>query len=156
MMDSRKNYCRSCDSACCRYFTMPLETPRNRDDFDAMRWYILHEDVSIYVDDEGDWYVNIDAPCRALGDDNKCRIYRTRPDVCRDHTDEACEKHGGEYDFREHFRNENDLMAYAREFLARKEASRGRRSRAAKNAWKRRRAAAGLASPARQDARRSS
>ena len=83
-------------------------------------------------------------------------IYRTRPDVCRDHTDEACEKHGGEHDFREHFHSDKELMAYAREFVARKDAARRRRSRAAKNAWKRRRAAAGTVSPARHGARRPS
>ena len=156
MTDSRKDYCRGCRSTCCRYFTVPLETPEDADDFDAMRWYILHEGVSIYVDDEGDWYVNVDAPCRALADDNRCRIYDARPDVCRDHTDEACEEHGGEYDFREHFRNEEALMAYARAFLARKEASRSNRSRAAKDAWQRRTASAGTGSPARRRARRPS
>jgi len=156
MAKSRKNYCRGCDSMCCRYFTVPLETPEDADDFDAMQWYILHEGISIYVDDEGDWYVNVDVRCRALDDDGRCRIYRRRPDICRDHTAEICERHGDEYDFREHFHNEKELMAYAREFLARREASRKRRSRAAKNAWRRRRATATAASPARRGARRSS
>jgi len=142
---TRNGYCRGCDGKCCRYFTVPLEKPEDWDDFDALRWYILHEGVSIYVDDDGDWYVNVDVPCRALGADNMCRIYNTRPDICRDHTDDVCEKYGGEYDFREHFRSEKELVAYARAFLARKEASRRRRSRAARKAWKKRRAAAGTA-----------
>jgi len=134
MSDEQTSYCRDCGSKCCRYFTVPLGRPEDRDDFDAMKWYILHQGVSIYIDREGDWYVNVDSRCTALGDDGLCRVYASRPEICRVHTDAVCEKHEANYDFREHFFTVEQLMAYAERYLARREEVRRTRSVAAKRA----------------------
>ena len=145
MSDGRTEYCDGCDSRCCRYFTVPLGAPEDWDDFDAMRWYLLHEGVSIYVDAEGDWLLNVSSPCRALDENGLCKVYDSRPHICRDHTEAVCEKGETRYDFREHFFTADELEAYARRFMARREASRRRRSLAAKRAWNRRRLAGQLA-----------
>ena len=139
MSNLQTSYCRDCDSKCCQYFTVPLSRPADRDDFDAMTWYILHGGVSIYIDHEGDWYVNVTSRCTALGQDGLCRIYSVRPEICRVHTDEICEKDEANYDFREHFFTVEELTAYARKFLDRKEEVRRTRSVAAKRSWQRRR-----------------
>ena len=139
MSNDQTSYCRDCGSKCCRYFTVPLTRPEDADDFDAMKWYLLHEGVSVYIDDEGDWYVNVTSPCSALGQDGLCRIYSVRPDICRVHTNEICEKDDSRYDFREHFFTVEALMDYARRFLDRKEEVRRKKSMAAKRAWQRRR-----------------
>lgn len=138
MSKKQTDYCEGCNAECCRYFTVPLDKPEDRDDFDAMHWYILHEGVSIHVDDEGDWYVNVVNRCRALGENNLCAAYDRRPEICRDHNDGVCEKNGVPYDFREQFSTPEELMAYAEKFLARREAARTRRSLAAKRVWKQR------------------
>ena len=113
-------YCAECEKACCRYFTVPLDKPEDEDDFDAMTWYILHEGVSIFIDGEGDWFVNIASRCRKLGDDGLCRIYKKRPEICRDHTREVCEQNEGPYDFKKHFFKAKELRTYAKKFLAKK------------------------------------
>ncbi len=141
MAENVTDYCKDCDAKCCKYFTVPLDAPEDEEDFDAFYWYILHEGVSIFIDDEGDWFINIENRCGALDKNNRCRVYSRRPQICRDHTLEVCEKSEEPYDFREHFFTAKQLQSYARKFLARKEAIRRRRSRAAKRAWRRRRAA---------------
>ncbi len=80
---SKKNQCGLCDGQCCRYFALPLDTPEDRDDYDDIRWYLCHEDVTVFVED-GDWYVNVKNSCRNLSkEDSKCSIYNHRPTVCR-------------------------------------------------------------------------
>ena len=37
------NLCEYCTAKCCRYFTFPLEKPTTRQEFDALRWSLLHE-----------------------------------------------------------------------------------------------------------------
>lgn len=138
----KTDYCVDCNALCCRYFTVPLDEPEDDEDFDAFRWYILHKGVSIFIDDEGDWFVAIQNDCGALGKKNLCKVYDRRPEICRRHNEEVCEKDGTPYTFREHFFSEKELMAYARKHLARLAETRRRRSEAAKRAWRRRKAAA--------------
>ena len=148
MTIDRTDYCKGCDSKCCRYFTVPLDPPEDQDDFDAMSWYILHEGVSIFIDADGDWYVNMRSRCEALGDDHLCAVYHERPEICRVHNQDVCERNDEDYDFKEHFFTLAELRAYAEKFLARREELRRRRSQAARRAWQRRRASSGDASPA--------
>lgn len=145
MGKDRTEYCNGCDARCCRYFTVPLERPEDEHDFDALYWYMLHEGVSIYVDAEGDWFVNVDSRCRALGEDGMCTVYSRRPDICREHNDEICEKGDEEYGFREHFLTVEALKDYAARALARRDEVQRRRSEAARLAWRRRKASGGAA-----------
>ncbi|NIA21151.1 MAG: YkgJ family cysteine cluster protein [Anaerolineaceae bacterium] len=120
MAVEQTEYCTVCEKMCCKYFTVPLEKPKDKDDFDAMLWYILHEGVSIFIDEEGDWFVNVASRCRKLGDDGLCMAYEKRPKICRDHTDEVCERNEGPYDFKKHFFKAKELRAYAKKVLAKR------------------------------------
>ena len=122
-------YCTVCEKMCCKYFTVPLEKPKNKDDFDAMIWYILHEGVSIFVDDEGDWFVNVASRCRKLGDDGLCLAYEKRPEICQDHTGEVCERNEGPYDFKKHFFKAKELRAYARKVLAKRKSKKNKKNK---------------------------
>ena len=82
--------CEFCTAKCCRYFALPIETPENRKDFEFIRWYMLHGDTTIFCDD-GDWYLMVHNRCDHLQDDNRCGIYETRPQICRDYTTKDCE-----------------------------------------------------------------
>lgn len=82
--------CEYCTAKCCRYFALPIETPTTFEDFEHIRWYMIHGRVSMFVEDET-WYLMVHADCRHLLDDNRCGDYDNRPQICRDYTTENCE-----------------------------------------------------------------
>jgi hypothetical protein len=51
---AKKSQCSKCTGLCCRYFALPIETPDDKEDYDDIRWYLCHEDVTVFVED-GDW-----------------------------------------------------------------------------------------------------
>ena len=50
--------CEYCTAKCCRYFALPIETPEDAEDFDFLRWYLVHDRASIFTDDDK-WYIMI-------------------------------------------------------------------------------------------------
>jgi Fe-S-cluster containining protein len=85
-----KVLCEYCTAKCCRYFAMPIETPEERADFEFIRWFLLHDRATVFKEDE-DWYLLVHTQCRHLQEDNRCGIYDTRPQVCRDYSTKNCE-----------------------------------------------------------------
>ena len=85
-----QSLCDFCVAKCCRYFALPIETPTVRQDFDYIRWYLLHEGATVFVE-EGSWYLLVYATCKHLQHDNRCGIYTTRPQICRDYSTKNCE-----------------------------------------------------------------
>lgn len=107
-----KNQCEKCTGLCCRYFALPIETPETRDDFDDIRWYLCHRDVTVFVED-GDWYVSIKNECRHLSKkDHRCTIYEKRPKICRKYKHSDCDFVEGEYDYELHFTSDQDMEEY--------------------------------------------
>jgi len=93
-----KILCEYCTARCCRYFALPMETPTTWADFEHCRWYLLHEHVSIFVDEEV-WYLSVQTSCKSLLSDNRCGIYETRPQICREYHTKDCEyDNDGVYD----------------------------------------------------------
>lgn len=84
------NVCQYCNARCCRYFALPIDKPETYKEFDFVRWYLLHEKTSVFIDD-GTWYLLVDNKCKNLGDDNRCLIYEQRPQICREYSNEKCE-----------------------------------------------------------------
>ena len=84
------NLCAYCNAKCCRYFALPIETPEEWEDFEFIRWYLLHERATVFVED-GEWYLLVHNKCKALRDDNMCGAYETRPQICRDYKTDKCE-----------------------------------------------------------------
>ena len=82
--------CNYCTAKCCRYFALPLDTPTTWKDFDFLRWFLLHERASAFVED-GTWYLLVHTLCRHLRADNLCGIYETRPNICRAYKTTNCE-----------------------------------------------------------------
>jgi Fe-S-cluster containining protein len=76
--------CHVCTARCCKYFALSIDKPRSKEDFDHIRWYLMHEGIAVWVED-GDWYLEVRTVCRHLQPDNSCGIYETRPQVCRDY-----------------------------------------------------------------------
>ena len=44
----------------------------------------------MFVED-GDWYLLVHTTCKHLQPDNRCGIYYTRPQICRDYSTDNCE-----------------------------------------------------------------
>ncbi|MCI0499047.1 MAG: YkgJ family cysteine cluster protein [Planctomycetales bacterium] len=106
--------CKKCTGRCCRYFALPIDTPQEWDDFDDIRWYLSHEDVTVFVE-KGDWYLNVKNTCRYLcPKDFRCRNYELRPHICRKYNTGTCDLMGDEYDHEMHFLDDRQMEEYMR------------------------------------------
>jgi len=109
---AKKIQCDKCTGLCCRYFALPIETPEDKGDYDDIKWYLCHKDITIFVE-EGDWYINIENKCRNLSiKDNRCRIYSKRPRICRGYRHSDCDYVEGEYDYELHFTSARQMEEY--------------------------------------------
>jgi len=101
-----------CKRLCCRYFAFPIETPEDWDDYDDIRWYLAHENVSVFVE-EGAWYLNVKNKCRHLSENNfKCQIYDKRPNICIDYKPVNCDFADGDYSYDLCFEDDQQMEAY--------------------------------------------
>ena len=90
--------CEHCTAACCRYVALPIETPARARDYDDIRWYLLHANITVFVED-GEWYIQFQTKCKELGADNLCSVYETRPQMCREYEAGSCDYTGNGYDY---------------------------------------------------------
>ncbi len=95
------------------YFSLEIDRPRNKRDYNDFLWFLAHANVSIYVWQKS-WYLMVHNPCSFLdAKTNLCSIYETRPAMCREHTIEDCEFDSA-YDFEEHFKSCDELKRWMR------------------------------------------
>ncbi len=113
--------CDYCTGRCCRYFALPIETPVDRADFENIRWYMMHGEVSVFVDDET-WYLMIHNTCDHLGDDHRCGIYDRRPDICRNYSTDSCE-FDSDACYDQLFESPRQIEEYADALLGRRKSS---------------------------------
>ena len=59
-------------------------------DFDTLLWQLAHHNVQAYKDEDG-WYLIFYTKCRFLEADGRCGTYETRPQMCRDYSNDYCE-----------------------------------------------------------------
>lgn len=85
------NKCDACSALCCSYITQELDTPRTMHAFDTLLWQIAHKGVHAFKDGNG-WYLLSMTKCEYLMPDNRCGIYERRPLICREHSNDTCEK----------------------------------------------------------------
>jgi len=109
---SQHPQCAQCVPAkCCRYFSLEIDRPRVRRDYDDLLWMLAHRRVSVYIENRK-WYLMIHTQCRYLDTEtNLCTTYDTRPEMCRQHSWRECEWHGP-YDFEEHFKSCEELTRW--------------------------------------------
>ncbi|WP_422466826.1 YkgJ family cysteine cluster protein [Endozoicomonas sp. ALC013] len=108
------NKCDQCTALCCSYITQELDTPRSMHAFDVLLWQVAHKGVHIFKDGNG-WYLLCQTRCEFLLPDNRCGIYERRPIICREHSNEACEKDAPINDGCElYFQTYDELDAYCR------------------------------------------
>jgi len=113
--------CAKCNATCCRYFCLEIDKPETYEDFENIRWYLLHEGASVHVEDDGDWCLLIENACKALVQTPtgpRCADYENRPLICRKFSPAHCEGNvPGDYDYQELFRTPEQIEAYARKTL---------------------------------------
>lgn len=99
--------CLSC-GLCCSYIALEIDGPATLRGATDILWYLYHQGVAIYFDGD-EWMVQIDTRCRNLQDDNRCAIYETRPQICREFDEKSCEVNA---------EDEGATFYNAREFLS--------------------------------------
>jgi uncharacterized protein len=113
-----KSLCDSCAALCCRYFALEIEKPKVARDYDNIRWYLMHENVVVFVENKH-WFVGILNKCKHLQPDNRCGVYETRPRICREYTTDNCDFHASEYNYELLFTSAEQLREYADKQLGR-------------------------------------
>jgi hypothetical protein len=83
--------CVSCGAKCCTYFALEIDEPDCPEEYEKIRWYLAHTKTWVFTDD-GKWYLMVLNECEYLGDDMLCTNYENRPAICRDHTQDNCER----------------------------------------------------------------
>jgi Fe-S-cluster containining protein len=104
------NLCDHCTAKCCRYFALPIDTPDSREELEYIRWYLLHERATVFVEEET-WYLLVHTVCRHLQDDHRCGIYDTRPQICRDYSTKECE-YEDEWTYDKYFETPEQIYEY--------------------------------------------
>lgn len=125
--------CHLCSARCCKYFALPIDKPKSKADYDYVRWYLMHEGIAVWVDD-GDWYLEVRTVCKHLMADNRCEIYETRPNVCREYgmpEDGPCEYFTDDLEYDLYFDNDETFSVWVEERLERKRRKKLKRKKAA-------------------------
>ncbi|MCE5187440.1 MAG: YkgJ family cysteine cluster protein [Planctomycetaceae bacterium] len=106
--------CRKCNGKCCRYYALQIDTPTDWDEFDDIRWYLSHEDTSVFVED-GKWYLDVHTKCRYLSEmDYHCLNYELRPHICRKYDTDGCDLTGDGYEYEMQFTDDKQMEEYMR------------------------------------------
>ena len=106
-----KKNCLNCDAKCCKYIAIEIDVPEDLEDFENIRWYVVHKNINVYVDEDYKWHVEFLTPCEALGEKNLCQIYEKRPEICRDYDQEECTFHN-DYEEKFTFKTIEDVDKY--------------------------------------------
>lgn len=83
--------CFAC-AQCCTYIATQIDEPTTMTDYDHISWYLHHAGISVYIDWEGAWYLQIETRCEQLTEHGLCGIYDHRPAICKDFDWRDCEK----------------------------------------------------------------
>lgn len=110
----RLDDCVKCGARCCRHVALAIDKPTCKRDYDNIRWYLMHQDVQVSVDHDGDWLLTFRARCKNLTTENKCARYAARPDVCRNYPDENsyCEYESQDPPHTDIFESAEEFEAY--------------------------------------------
>jgi hypothetical protein len=107
--------CSYCTAKCCRYFALPIDTPKTWKDYDDVRWYLAHDQTAVFVE-EGKWYLLVHTTCQYLQGDHRCGNYHERMQICRDYTTANCE-YDDDAVYDKYFETPEQLAEYAEAML---------------------------------------
>jgi len=84
--------CSGC-TQCCEYISLEIDSPTTLKDVDHIVWYLIHQNVWVWVDDDNKWYVQFNTPCEKLQPDGRCGWYQDRPKICQDYKQSECPRY---------------------------------------------------------------
>ena len=119
--------CHLCTARCCKYFAFEIDAPESKEDYDYIRWYLMHEAIVVWAQDK-DWYIEVRTVCKYLQPDHTCGIYNTRPQICRDYgsSDEPCEYFTDDLEYDLFFDSDTKFDTWAQAQLGKKHKKRGK------------------------------
>ncbi len=100
----KEKTCDGCGAKCCRYVITEIDCPEDLGDFENIKWFVCHENVSVYVEEDGTWNLEFITKCKYLDENSKCSIYEKRPQICREFNTDECPHYN---DYKELFRFSN-------------------------------------------------
>lgn len=106
-----ESLCDYCTAKCCGYFALSIACPETKADFDYLRWYLLHEHATLFAEND-DWYLLVHTACKHIQADNRCGIYETRPQICRDYQTTECE-YDDNFTYDRYFETAEQITEYA-------------------------------------------
>jgi hypothetical protein len=109
--------CDHCTGKCCRYFSLPIDTPATWAHFRTIGVYLRHPRTLVYVD-KATWYLLVSTRCKYLTSDNRCATYLTRPKICLEYTTAECE-YDEDWRFEKAFETPEQIAEYAEAVLRR-------------------------------------
>ena len=113
------NLCEYCNGRCCRYFALPLDEPVDWEDFEHLRWYVLHEFATVFTEDN-QWYLLVHTKCKNLDAANRCTGYENRPTICRSYTTARCE-YADDWVYDRYFETPEQVEEFAEAYLGPRE-----------------------------------
>lgn len=134
-----ENECKNC-GGCCKHIALEIDTPEDRDDFEDIYWYLLHQNVRVFVtekdsdedeDDNSDesasesddndnnddesWFIEFQTRCKGLDENNMCKVYEKRPKICAGYDPDQCTASGGDSEELHSFSNSDEFLDYLKE-----------------------------------------
>ncbi|MFW5991296.1 MAG: YkgJ family cysteine cluster protein [Nanoarchaeota archaeon] len=114
-----KDECKNCGN-CCKHIAIEIDVPDSKGEYEDIYWYLLHENVRVFVtenddedsDDEESWFVEFITRCKALDENNLCKIYTKRPRICAEYDPDTCVQNGGESEELMRFNNAEEFLDY--------------------------------------------
>ena len=116
--DPDNKYCKKCSAVCCKNLAMEIGRPLNKSEIEDLKWQLHFDTVKVYLHKRR-WYQLVEGTCRYLSKQDRCTIYETRPDKCREHNPPECEFFGKYYDTI--FHNPEELVDYLKHKKSRKQ-----------------------------------
>lgn len=101
--------CHNCGD-CCSYIATEIDNPTTFPDYENIYWYLTHKNISVYIDDEDDWFIEFRTQCEHLTEAKSCAIYQDRPKICSEFSWNDCEKNTDERAWKYYFSSYQDLL----------------------------------------------
>lgn len=109
---NNKKLCDNCD-ACCRYIATEIDKPTTIEEIQNIFWFLIHENVGVYIGFDNKWYLEFQTPCKKLKN-KMCADYANRPQVCRDYKQKDCPKYNQGATEKNYFHDEKEFFAYVK------------------------------------------
>ena len=104
--------CHQCGE-CCNYVAVEIDNPSGFREYDNIFWYLTHRNISVYVDWDGDWFIEFESPCDHMTAGKTCGIYEDRPHMCSSFSWNECEKSTQERAWKHRFETPDEFFAWA-------------------------------------------